>query len=260
MQLSPVAAAAGVRLVTYPVLASTNREALSRAHAGARGPLWIVAKTQTAGRGRRERLWISEPGNLYATLLLSDIGAAARMAQLSFVAALAVYDALVAVAPALRIRLALKWPNDVLCNERKISGILLEGETDPARGTVVAIGIGINCMHHPDGTEFPATDLAAENISASAEIVFEQLSQSMTRRLAQWNAGLGFHAVREEWLAHTSGLGQSIRVRLPDRETTGIFEALDDDGRLVVRYPDGGFECVTAGEVFPLFPVAAERV
>jgi BirA family biotin operon repressor/biotin-[acetyl-CoA-carboxylase] ligase len=260
MQLAPLAAAAGVRLVTYPVLASTNREALSLAQAGEQGPLWIVAQKQTAGRGRRKRAWISEPGNLYATLLLSGFGAAAATAQLSFVAALAAHDALVALAPAVRFRFALKWPNDVLCDGRKISGILLEGETDPSRTTVVAIGIGINCLHHPHATEFPATDLAAEGMPASAEAVFGKLSEVMVARLGQWDRGAGFATIREDWLARASGLGQSIRVRLPDRETIGLFEALDDQGRLIVRYPDGGFEYIAAGEVFPLFPVAAESV
>ena len=260
MQLGPIAAAAGVRLVTHPVLASTNREALASARAGEQGPLWIVAGEQTAGRGRRGRAWTSKPGNLYATLLLTNPGPASGIAQLSFVAALAVHDALVMVAPVLRPSLSLKWPNDVLCDGAKICGVLLEGETAVASATVVAIGIGINCAHHPDHTEFPATDLAACGVTTSATTVFERLSDAMVRRLDQWHQGTGFPAIREDWLARASGLGQAIRVRLLDREMTGIFEAIDEQGHLVVSYPDGGFERVAAGEIFPLLPVATERV
>src|SRR5262245_56847281 len=119
MQLDPGASAAGVRLVAHEVLGSTNSEALSLARQGERGPVWVTAARQTAGRGRRGRAWISEPGNLYASLLLTDPGPAERCPQLSFVAALAVYDAVVAIADTLAPRLAIKWPNDLLLGGAK---------------------------------------------------------------------------------------------------------------------------------------------
>lgn len=259
MHLDPAAVATGARLITHATLASTNAEALARARAGERGPVWIVAREQSAGRGRRGRQWISKPGNLYATLLLSDTGAPSDVAQLSFVAALAVYDALSAVAPDLRQRLSLKWPNDVLCDDKKICGILLEGETSSA-GSVVAIGIGVNCAHHPGDAEFPATDLAALGSAATSELVFQSLSRAMVDRLAQRNRGAGFAATRADWLARASGLGQTIRVRLHDRETSGRFESLDERGHLVLSYPDGGFELISAGDVFPLRAATAGRV
>src|SRR5215813_8400103 len=134
MELAPAAAAAGVGLIACDMIASTNSEALAYARAGERGPLWVTARAQTAGRGRRGRTWVSEPGNLFATLLLTDPAPPDRAAQLSFVAALA-------------SRLALKWPNDVLCDGAKLAGILIEAEG--TRPLVVAVGIGINCRHHP---------------------------------------------------------------------------------------------------------------
>ena len=94
MQLDPTAQAAGVRLITHDTIGSTNAEALHLARAGERGPLWVVAKRQTAGRGRRGRAWVSEPGNLYASLLLTDPASPERCAELSFVAALALHDAI----------------------------------------------------------------------------------------------------------------------------------------------------------------------
>src|SRR4051794_41853151 len=94
MQLDPTASAAGARLITHDTIGSTNAEALRLARDGERGPLWIVAKTQTAGRGRRGRAWVSEPGNLYASLLLTDPAPPERGPELSFVAALALHDAI----------------------------------------------------------------------------------------------------------------------------------------------------------------------
>src|SRR5690349_8150314 len=112
MKLDP--GAVGVRLLAHDVLDSTNVEALRLARQGEHGPLWITARRQTAGRGRRGRSWISEPGNLYATLLLTEPGPVEHWPQLSFVAALAAHDAIVEVAPELAARLAIKWPNDIL--------------------------------------------------------------------------------------------------------------------------------------------------
>src|SRR6266566_10111148 len=113
-------------LVFLDLVDSTNAQALRLARAGERGPHWIVAKEQSAGRGRRGRAWISPGGNLYATLMLTDPAPATAAPQLGFVASLALHDAAVATAPALASRLALKWPNDLLCAGRKIAGILIE--------------------------------------------------------------------------------------------------------------------------------------
>src|SRR5262249_51996032 len=122
-------AAPGARLVSLDAVGSTNAEAFARARAGERGPLWITARRQTAGRGRRGRARVSEPGNLYASLLLTAPAPPQRAAELSLVAALALHDALAERAAMLGPRLALKWPNDVLCDGAKLAGILVEGET-----------------------------------------------------------------------------------------------------------------------------------
>ena len=250
MELAPAAAAAGVGLIACDMIASTNSEALACARAGERGPLWITARAQTAGRGRRGRAWVSEPGNLFATLLLTDPGPPEHAAQLSFVAALAVHDALVALAPAVRPRLAFKWPNDVLCDGAKLAGILIEAEgTQPL---VAAVGIGVNCRHHPAQTDFPATDLAAAGAAVTAEALFAELSLAMVRRLREWEAG--FASIRADWLRRA--LGGDLQVRLGARELAGRFETLDESGRLMLRLPDGRLEAIAAGEVFPIAPSA----
>jgi BirA family biotin operon repressor/biotin-[acetyl-CoA-carboxylase] ligase len=249
--LDPSAAAAGARLLTFDSIGSTNAEALTRARQGETGTLWLVARRQTGGHGRRGRTWVSEPGNLYATLLLSDPSPAARVAELSFVAALALHDAVVECAAMLGPRLSLKWPNDVLCDGRKFSGILLEGEGTSAAAHV-ALGIGVNCAHHPKDTTYPATDLAAAGVHVVCETLFTALSRTMLARVAQWRRGENFQSIRADWLRRADGLGKPIRVRLPDRELTGTFEALDDSGCLLLRRPNGAREAIAAGDVFPM--------
>jgi BirA family transcriptional regulator, biotin operon repressor / biotin---[acetyl-CoA-carboxylase] ligase len=240
---------AGARHIAYETLGSTNAEALARARAGERGPLWITAKAQTAGRGRRGSAWVSAPGNLFATLLLSEPSAAHDAPQLSFVAALALHDALCACALPLAPRLKVKWPNDLLLQGKKIAGILIEGGSDPT--FAVAIGIGVNCASHPGDTGHPATDLAAAGAPVAPDQLLVALAQAMTQRLAQWQRGQGFASIRADWLKHAAGLGEPIRVRLPERELAGRFRGLDEAGRLLLENP-AGVTAVTAGEVFGL--------
>jgi BirA family biotin operon repressor/biotin-[acetyl-CoA-carboxylase] ligase len=159
MQLDPTATAAGTRLIALDSIDSTNAEALRLAAGGERSPLWVTARSQTAGRGRRGRAWVSEPGNLYASLLLTDPAPPEHRPELSLVAALAVHDAVAGRIPGLAVRVALKWPNDLLIDRNKFAGILVEGEA-----AAVAVGIGVNCTHHPAHTDFPATDLATAGV------------------------------------------------------------------------------------------------
>jgi BirA family transcriptional regulator, biotin operon repressor / biotin---[acetyl-CoA-carboxylase] ligase len=251
MNVTP-SAALSARLVTLDEVGSTNAEAFARARAGERGPLWITARRQTAGRGRRGRGWVSERGNLYASLLLTDPAPPQRAAELSLVAALAVHDAVAERASALGPRLTLKWPNDVLCDGAKLAGILVEGEGLPGRPLVVVIGIGVNCAHHPADTTYPATNLAAASALVSPKALAQTLVGTMARRLAEWDAARNFAAIRAAWLKRAAGLGAPARVRLPEREVDGIAETLDEGGRLVLRLADGSREYIAAGEMFPL--------
>jgi BirA family biotin operon repressor/biotin-[acetyl-CoA-carboxylase] ligase len=240
---------AGVRHIAYETLGSTNAEALARACAGERGPLWITAGSQSDGRGRRGSAWVSPKGNLYASLLLSAPSPKALAPQLSFVAALALHDALCECAPSLGPRFKVKWPNDLLLGAEKLAGILIGGESDGAFPVVV--GFGVNCASHPDATNFPAADLLSAGALVVPDALLLALATAMQRRLAQWQSGEGFASIRGDWLARAAGLGDDISVRLPERELRGRFEGLDEAGRLLVRQPDG-LATVTAGEVFGL--------
>lgn len=249
MQLEPAVRAAGVRHIALRAAGSTNGEALLRARAGERGPLWITAVEQSAGRGRNGRAWQSPPGNLYATLLLTEPCAAAQAPELAFVAALALHDAVSDCAPAVAAALALKWPNDLLLSGAKLGGILIESENVP--GFSVAIGIGLNCASHPAETSYPATDLATAGAAVAPEALFTVLTSTMQRRLAQWARGEGFAAIRVDWLARAAGVGNEISVRLPGREFSGRFDGLDEAGRLLVTHA-GRQTAITAGDVFGL--------
>jgi BirA family biotin operon repressor/biotin-[acetyl-CoA-carboxylase] ligase len=242
--------AGGLPVHHFAEIGSTNAEALARAQ-NAASEQWIVSEIQTAGRGRRGRRWISEAGNLYSSLLLYDPAPAALSPQICFVAALALHDAILDLVPMPSAeRLKLKWPNDVLLDGSKIAGILVEGATVDGRHAVVT-GIGVNCRHHPQDAAYAATDLAAAGYSLSSRDMFARLAACFMNRLAQWQRGAGFTAIRNAWLARAHGVGSDIEVRLPERALRGTFQAIDESGALVLALADGNHELIRAGDVFP---------
>lgn len=238
---------AGADLVILESVDSTNAEAGRRAPVPR--PLWIAARCQTAAKGRQGRGWSSPEGNLAATLLLPRAGGPAALARLSFHASLAVADTLAGFAPAAEV--TLKWPNDVLLNGRKASGILLENlGHSPAQ---LAIGIGINLRHAPppEDTRWPATSLAAETGSQPGlEEALGRLATSLDDWLAI-DAERGFVAVRDAWLARAARLGLRIEARLAGQTLSGIFEDVDRDGALVLGTADGPRRISAADIFFP---------
>jgi BirA family biotin operon repressor/biotin-[acetyl-CoA-carboxylase] ligase len=250
MSDAPLLLPDGYRLKRYEVVGSTNDVAKELARAAAPEGTLVWAGEQSAGRGRRGRSWHSPPGNLYLSLVLRPDGAPAQAAQLGFVAALGLGDALAALAgPALDLR--YKWPNDILAGGRKLAGILLESEMSTSgRVDFVVIGIGVNLISAPSGTEYPATSLAAAGIAGIApQTLLEAFARHFDRRLSCWRSE-GFAPVRAGWLARASGLGEAIRVRLDRATLAGRFLDLDDDGTLVLDAADGRRR-IAAGEVFP---------
>ncbi|HEY4114733.1 MAG TPA: biotin--[acetyl-CoA-carboxylase] ligase [Rhizomicrobium sp.] len=239
---------AGYKHIHHEIIGSTNDEARRLAAEGEHGPLWITAGTQTAGRGRRGRAWVSPVGNLASSLLLKPERPVAECAQLSFVAALASSDAVAHFARDADVK--VKWPNDVLADGRKISGILLESASAGAEPYFLAIGIGINLAHFPRDTEFPATSLAA--IGAAVPSVADALAQ-LASPFAKWYElwrGQGFAPIRDAWLARAANLGGRIRARLTNEETSGVFEGIDETGALILRESVDRVRTIAAGEVF----------
>ena len=240
----------GFRLHRYETLGSTNDEARRLARDGAPEGTLVWSLAQTAGKGRRGRPWMSPPGNLYLSLVQRPAGPPAQAAQLGFVAAIALGDALDRLAgPVLALR--YKWPNDLLIDGGKVAGILLESETVAAGSTdFVVIGVGVNLLSAPRDVEFPATSLAEAGCVGAAP---PRLLEAFAHCFAGWSESWreeGFVPVRAAWLQRASGLGEGIRVRLERQTLDGRFLDLDHDGALLLDGAEGRRR-IAAGEVFP---------
>jgi BirA family biotin operon repressor/biotin-[acetyl-CoA-carboxylase] ligase len=238
------------QLVALDVVDSTNEEAKRRAAKGAPHGTVVWSRRQTAGRGRRGRTWTSEEGNLYVSVLLRDGLTAATATQLTFVAANAILDTASSFLPQ-TTDIQVKWPNDVLIDGAKVSGILLEtaAASDGSLDWLV-VGIGINVDHGPAATPYPAISLreaGAGDISVPA--VLRAVVKHFNDDFAVWRK-LGFDPIREKWLGKAAGLGKPITVRLEDETLHGTFDGLDPSGALILA---NGSETrrVTAGDVFP---------
>ncbi|WP_426442839.1 biotin--[acetyl-CoA-carboxylase] ligase [Bradyrhizobium genosp. P] len=254
--LGSQAISAGYKLAAFDQIGSTNAEAMLRAREGERGPMWFVTPEQTAGRGRRQRVWVAPRGNLASSVLeLMDVQPAVA-ATVGFAAGLSLEAALqrVSVEAALRLgpgspKYSLKWPNDVLANGKKLAGILLEAEA-VGSGLAVVVGIGTNVVAAPEGTPTPAVSLAALGIQIGAEELFGALSDAWVEFRGIWDNGRGFPEIRRLWLERAAGLGKQVAVQTGTAALEGTFDTIDDTGCLIVRTADGERMPVTAGEVY----------
>lgn len=231
---------------------STNAEAERRAAAGG-GPLWILAHRQTAARGRRGREWINPAGNFAATLLMRPAGKTAAVALRSFVAALALAEALEALT-ASGPAVTLKWPNDVLLNGGKVAGILLESAGAGGGVSHLAIGFGVNLIAAPPagaveaGALAPVSVLAETGVRVMPEALLAHLAPAFARLEDQF-VRQGFAPIRTAWLARAARLGQRITARTTTETVSGRFETLAEDGALVLATPEGR-RAIPAAEVF----------
>lgn len=236
-------------MVRYDQVASTNYEGLTRGQKGDPGRLWVVADTQTEGRGRNGRVWASPRGNLHASLLLIDPAPPHRAAELGFVAGVAAAHALREILGGDR-RVTIKWPNDVLHDGAKLCGILLESANLPDGRLACVAGVGVNCRVHPANTPYEATNLSAiAGQPVAPARVFARLSATMTHWLDVWAAGAGFAAVRAEWLSLATGLGAWIGVARCSQTIEGTFQTIDATGRLILEHASGQV-AIEAGDIF----------
>jgi BirA family biotin operon repressor/biotin-[acetyl-CoA-carboxylase] ligase len=239
----------GYQLIAYDSIGSTNDAAKRLARDGAAEGTLLWALEQTAGRGRRSRVWVSPRGNFYASLILRPDCSASRAAQLGFVTALALGDALGAICPG--PGLSYKWPNDVLINGRKVAGVLLESEMiGHERPSFVVIGVGLNLVVAPQGTEFPATSLLQEGWgTVPLKVMLEGFLEHFRSWKIRWQME-GFAPVRTAWLAAAATTrGEPIRVRLATASLHGRFLDIDEEGALLLDAA-GERRHVSAGEVF----------
>jgi BirA family biotin operon repressor/biotin-[acetyl-CoA-carboxylase] ligase len=190
-----------------------------------------------------ERLWKSERGNLYSTLMLPVTAPQSAIPQIGFAVAVAVQKALSNLAPA--VSFLLKWPNDCLANGAKISGILCE----TLASNMVAIGCGINVEHAPHGLPYPAISLRQLGSPATVSIVFAAYRRELSSALALWNNGAGFEAIRKEWQAHAVGIGERVAMSTGEVMVEGVYEGIAEDGALVLLKNDGKQHLFHAGDL-----------
>ena len=245
-----------MRFVHFKSIDSTLSEARRRAQAGDSADQWISADSQTEGRGRRGRDWVSDGGNLFCTGLFDHRGDLASAARLSFAAALGVAQTLEQyIDPKL---ITIKWPNDVLVDGKKIAGILLESGT---RGDEIwiAVGIGINLVSHPKLEAYSATHLLAHiepSQLETSEPIFTGTQPVLTilaQKFEYWHriySAQGFEPLRTEWLKRAVGINGPVTAKLEAKTVTGIAIGLNMDGALEIQTSTDEIVKIHAGDVF----------
>jgi len=224
---------------TVATTGSTNADLLAEALAGAPEGLWLRAESQSGGRGRAGRSWISPPGNLYASTIVRLHPGEPEAATLALVAAVALEE--VASAYTGPGKLQLKWPNDLMAGRAKLAGILLE-----RAGDAVVIGFGVNLAYHPADLDRPTASSAALGVEPPDPGLFlADLADAFARWLGRWRSeGLG--PIRARWLERAHPVGSALAAG----GTEGLFDGLDSTGALLLRHADGRIETIRAGDVF----------
>jgi len=242
----------GVARHVLPEVDSTNSEA-QRLASGLTQPTWVLARRQTAGRGRRGRAWVSPEGNFSASLVMRPGGDPAQAALRSFVASLALADALSAVTGPGPV-ITLKWPNDVLLNGGKVAGILLESAGHAGGISHLIVGIGVNLIAAPPpeavepGAMTPVSVLGETGVRVAPEEFLTHLAVAFARWESQF-ATWGFGPIRTAWLSRAARLGQRITARTAAETIEGTFDTIAEDGALVLQTA-GGRRAIAAADVF----------
>ncbi len=235
------------QIFAYDELASTNVTAHEFVNKGFDEGTIIIADKQTAGKGRESRKWESPKGNLFVSFLIDVTTKYRDCGQLSFVVSLALSNVISSLSKDIFIK--LKWPNDVLLNDKKVSGILLETQSYKDKNFVIA-GVGVNLTHIPEikALYFP-TSLKDENIDISREEFIEKFANELSELIKEWkNNGFGF--IKEEWLKKAKGIKQNITINLFGNSKQGVFVGVDENGSLILEQQEGQTIKITAGDVF----------
>jgi BirA family transcriptional regulator, biotin operon repressor / biotin---[acetyl-CoA-carboxylase] ligase len=225
----------------YERLGSTNDEAQRLAAEGAPHGTVVHTDEQTAGRGRLSRRWLSPPGNLYLSIVLRPDVAPARVAEIGFLAALAVADAVDALLPR-QLRATLKWPNDVLVSDGKIAGILAE-----QAGDAVILGIGLDVLQAPTGLSYKVSTIVGCGGLATVDGARDRVLAALANWMNVWEQD-GFAAIRAAWLGRAHPVGSALSVQMGDRFINGLFAGLDDAGALLLDDQEARHRIV-AGDV-----------
>ena len=242
---------AGYSVTSFNKIGSTNFEALKEAQNN-KNKHWFVSDNQLSGRGRLGRVWVSNKGNLAASLLIAQSANQEKNSILSFVAALAVFNAIKELDKDLP--LVLKWPNDILVktNENnglaKLVGILLEAKILTNGEFAIVLGFGVNIVNSPKDITYSTISLAELNCNVDANILFEKLSKHWLNVYKIYNEKDGVEKILNLWQKNAFGMEEKISIINGAKNITGIFKNIDKTGRLVVKTNDG-YEYISAGDV-----------
>ncbi len=240
----------GCRIEYLDATDSTNTVARQRAAEGALEGTAVIAEAQTRGRGRLGRTWASPPGrNLYLSIVLRPPIAVAEAAQLALVAGLAVVEAVSDWVP----HAAIKWPNDVVIDGRKVAGILTEMEADDDRVRFVILGIGVNLNAAPEDFPDELRDKATALCAATGQHIdrtafAERMLSCIEKRYVSFLA-TGFAALRPLWEARSCLTGRSVEIDGAGQRCAGVVAGIGDDGALILRDAGGHETRVVAGDV-----------
>lgn len=242
----------GKPLHFFPTIDSTNTYTAGLAREGAPEGTTVIADSQSGGKGRLGRSWVSPPGvNLYLSVLLRPPVSAAVAPQLNLLAAIAVADAIRETTP---LSPAIKWPNDILVAEKKVCGILAEMQTDTSGLQAVILGIGVNINAPPSAFPEELRDKASSLLIASGQttdraLFTASLLTHLEKSYVLWLQE-GFSTLRARWERYaTHTLGKRISVAVPEGTVVGMVLGLDTDGGLLVRDDKGKQHRLLVGDV-----------
>jgi len=235
------------KLMSFDSLGSTNEEAKKLAKEGAEPGTVIWAREQKLGRGRYGRSWHSPVGNLYLSVIQRPNCLPSDATQLGFVAGVALAEALLSLT---NITITLKWPNDILANGKKASGILLESSSNSNKSLEwLVIGVGVNVEKYPSDID-KSTSLHQEGSIVNVEQVLCTFLHFYFLNVEKW-VNNGFDLIRERWLSLSINQGTDIKVRLPGNEICGTFVGIDNRGSLLLN-TNGEVNKIDVGDVFPM--------
>lgn len=235
----------------YEELDSTNNEAKRYiANPPSSSHTIICARKQTSGRGKYGNSWVSQEGNLFCSIIIPNTKELSEMSQLSFVTSCALEKTIGSIIKEnnLEQKIELKWPNDVLLEGKKISGILLE--TTGSRSEYLIIGIGINLLYSPELPDILTTNLKSEGIKQlDYSVVIDKLITNFVEYYHNW-LETGFLGIREYWLKKAYNLGKNTVIKLPNSIIKGKFIDIDLTGQMMIKLDTGQIKPISSGDVF----------
>lgn len=230
-------------IINFDSVSSTQDKAreVMKGHGSSTTPIAVIAKSQTAGRGRYERQWSSPSGGLYMTMVINPKKSRDTWSQISYIVGVSMAEAMLQLDPSVNVR--LKWVNDIMIKSKKAGGILLEADAEH-----LLIGVGMNIQHFDELDQYNGIALG----DVASGITADRLASSFLKRfIYNYNiwAGSGFEPIRGLWLRMAQGVGKSVKVRFQNTDEEGTFIGLDENGHLQLLQ-DGNMKLINAGELF----------